>query len=194
MTYQLILTEAVWTRIYLESHLSLDAEVCGAIIDGTEIIMTRNHSKNPSSSYSYDTVDQKYIWSKWDKSRPLVLFHSHPHGEAYPSLPDVEYARNKNVLYLIFSVRENLARLFQIENGLVEDRLFRVAHDDSNDQYRGHHQQKFIAPSKFKEAQQSPLCVCGKDIPDISIAGVESWWRDHVEESRWARRPVADEL
>jgi proteasome lid subunit RPN8/RPN11 len=172
------ITEAVWQRVWTESTGSPDAEVCGAIIGGTEFVSMVNRSKNAALAYVYDTTDQKYVWGQWDRSEPLILFHSHPVGKAYPSVLDIEYARNKGVLYLIFSVREMAARMFRIQDGQVEDVIFTVRKDDD---IRGHHPEIIVAPSKRDGTRR---CICGVVIPEMSTPTAQEWWTNHILEMR----------
>ena len=82
-------------------------EVCGLIAgrDGAceRIIPMTNNHESPGGAYEYDPLEQARVWKQMiDRGEvPVVIWHSHPSMEAYPSSIDTMHANDSGAHYLI---------------------------------------------------------------------------------------------
>lgn len=193
------ITSAAWDRVWREALRTPTVEVCGAILDGCHPIPMTNLSSNPKNSYIYNTVDQKFVWMKWmetGKRQPLILYHTHPTGRAYPSDTDIEYARNRGVLYLIACLRDKDVKLFDIVDGDVTEVAFNIASPD--DAWKGHHPNKYTAPTLavLSDAEKVAFCRCGAGYGEVPgfATGSNVWWARHLQNVGAEKHAIEFEL
>ena len=95
-------------KIEAQSRLETPEEACGAIVGGSgfdlELIPMNNDHENPCFYYRFDPQAWVLICHILDDQgkRPLVIYHSHPHGDSYPSISDIA-GSIEGMLYLIYS-------------------------------------------------------------------------------------------
>lgn len=73
-------------------------EVCGAIvmINGGQVgLQMQNVSETPDISFRFSDEETLELYEECDRFgwQLQAIWHSHPRGDAMPSLTDVEYAR-----------------------------------------------------------------------------------------------------
>lgn len=86
-------------------------EACG-VISGVDDPLTVHpiHNRDRSeTSYRFDEEQQLRVWKEIDHrgERPLVIYHSHTHSDAFPSTTDTAGATYE-VTYLIVSTKNPL--------------------------------------------------------------------------------------
>jgi proteasome lid subunit RPN8/RPN11 len=173
-------------------------EVCGVILDGVHTIPMSNVSPDPDTSYVYNTVDQKFVWTQWaetGKRQPLILYHTHPTGRAYPSATDIEYARNRGVLYMIACLRDKDVKLFEITDGEVTEVGLSI--ESPEDGWKGHHPIKYTAPTlaNLTDSVDAPICICGAGRSEVpGFIGGKVWWARHLQNIGAAQYAINFEL
>ena len=75
-------------------------------------------------AYAFDPAEQLAVWAELDErgEDPLVFWHSHTRGRAYPSEADVRYAADTEAYYLIIATQDPnrpVIRAFRIVDGTV---------------------------------------------------------------------------
>lgn len=95
-------------------------EACGAIFyrdSEALLIPMKNDHEIPTSYYRFDPSAWVTVCLEMDKTgyRPLVIFHSHPRGNSYPSMSDMSLAID-GILYLIYSPKDGFY-LWEISDG-----------------------------------------------------------------------------
>jgi proteasome lid subunit RPN8/RPN11 len=103
-------------------------EACGVLAgrDGlAERHVPMRNAAQSRSRYEMDPGEQLAVWLDMDRrgEQPVVIYHSHPATEAYPSAPDVRYAAEPDAHYVIVSLRadEPEVRSYRITAGNVEE-------------------------------------------------------------------------
>lgn len=104
-------------------------ESCGIVAgrDGgaTRVFRARNEFANPTS-FMLHPQDQIRIYNEIDEAGEEIaaIYHSHTRSEAYPSLTDVNLARDwPDPLWMICSLAgaEPVVRAFRIRDGSIEE-------------------------------------------------------------------------
>jgi len=104
-----------------------DEEICGLIAESDGLVKTiypiQNISMHRENLYQMDGKGQiDAMRSMRENDEQLyAIYHSHPHGEAYPSATDVKEAQYPAVIYLIVSLDTK---------GVLDLRAFRLQNDD----------------------------------------------------------------
>lgn len=83
-------------------------ECCGVIAGpiGSDVPLRWIPMENAADSatfFRFDTAEQLRVWREMDRAgeEPVVIYHSHIYGGAYPSREDVQYAHEPNAHYVI---------------------------------------------------------------------------------------------
>jgi [CysO sulfur-carrier protein]-S-L-cysteine hydrolase len=84
-----------------------------------------NAERSPTT-YRFDSAEQLQVWRALEElgEAALVVYHSHPATEAYPSPTDVELAAEPDVHYVLVSTRDaaiHELRSFRIVEGVVTE-------------------------------------------------------------------------
>lgn len=105
-------------------------EACGILAGPPGGVATRcvpmvNAELSPDA-YAFDPADQLQVWADLDErgEDPLVYWHSHTRGRAYPSAADVRYAADAEAYYLIIATQDPsqpVIRAFRIVGGTVTE-------------------------------------------------------------------------
>ena len=115
-------------EIIAHARAEAPLECCG-ILAGTDdkvlkLYRTTNSEKSPLR-YNIEPNELLRIYRDLDEKdwQLLVIYHSHPHSEAYPSLTDVKLAQCLDVLHLIVSLHETVpvVRAFWLSDGQVKE-------------------------------------------------------------------------
>src|SRR3954465_381511 len=82
-----------------------------------------NAARSPTF-YEFDSADLLSLYKEMaaNDEEPVVVYHSHPATEAYPSRTDISYASEPNAHYVLVSTRaedETEFRSFRIVDGEV---------------------------------------------------------------------------
>jgi len=111
-------------------------EGCGVLVGpegfgrAERFVALRNAAPSPSSSYELDPMDQLELYRGLESrgEEVVVIYHSHPHTEAYPSATDVFLAADPDPHYLLVSTRDGReeVRSFVIRGGVVGEEQLRV--------------------------------------------------------------------
>ncbi|MHA7649537.1 M67 family metallopeptidase [Mycobacterium sp. ML4] len=106
-------------------------EVCGVLAGPygsgrpeRHIPMT-NAERSPTF-YRFDSGEQLRVWRALERAdeAPVVIYHSHPSGEAYPSRTDIDLAAEPDAHYVVVATRDphrHELRSFRIVNGIVRE-------------------------------------------------------------------------
>lgn len=116
-----------------ESRKEYPNEACGVILGPTgsgkalRIKPMPNAAQSPTF-YEFDSKDLLRLYREVDDldEEIVVVYHSHPSSEAYPSQTDVAYAGEPGAHYVLVSTRQELApesefRSFRIIDGQVTE-------------------------------------------------------------------------
>jgi proteasome lid subunit RPN8/RPN11 len=106
-------------------------EACGLLAgpDGADRperhIPMVNAERSPTT-YRFDSAEQLRVWRGLEElgETVVVIYHSHPATEAYPSRTDVDLAAEPDVHYVLVSTRDAAAhelRSFRIVEGVVTE-------------------------------------------------------------------------
>ncbi|GFG80713.1 CysO-cysteine peptidase [Mycobacterium paragordonae] len=106
-------------------------EACGVLAgpDGSDRperhIPMANAERCPTF-YRFDSSEQLSVWRAMERARevPVVIYHSHPGSEAYPSRTDIELAAEPDAHYVVVSTRDphrHELRSYRIVNGAVSE-------------------------------------------------------------------------
>ena len=103
-------------------------ECCGILAETDDKVLklyrTTNSEKSPLR-YNVEPNELLRIYRELDEKgwQLLAVYHSHPHGEAYPSLTDIKLAQCLDVLHLIVSLRESVpvVRDFWLSDSQVKE-------------------------------------------------------------------------
>ncbi|WP_235037378.1 Mov34/MPN/PAD-1 family protein [Actinomadura sp. K4S16] len=84
-----------------------------------------NASGDRRRRFRFDPEEQLAVWREMDArgEDPVVVYHSHPRGGAYPSREDVRAAWDPGVHYLIVSLRGGSpeVRSFRVGGGCADE-------------------------------------------------------------------------
>ena len=106
-------------------------EACGLLAgpDGSDRperhIPMVNAERSPTF-YRFDSHEQLRVWRALEAADevPVVIYHSHPNAEAYPSRTDIELAAEPDVHYVLVSTRDphrHELRSYRIVNGVASE-------------------------------------------------------------------------
>src|SRR6202012_1636564 len=103
-------------------------EACGVLpgpegSDRPERHVAMVNAERSPTFYRFDAQEQLKVWRAMDGADevPVVIYHSHPATEAYPSRTDVSYASEPNAHYVLVSTRDEDAtefRSYRITDGV----------------------------------------------------------------------------
>jgi proteasome lid subunit RPN8/RPN11 len=106
-------------------------EACGVIAgpagsDRPERLVPMVNAERSPTFYRFDSLEQLAVWREMDErdEEPVVIYHSHPATEAYPSRTDVTYAGEPTAHYVVVSTRDPdqiELRSFRIVDGEVTE-------------------------------------------------------------------------
>ena len=106
-------------------------EACGVIAgpagsDRPERLVPMVNAERSPTFYRFDSLEQLAVWREMDErdEEPVVIYHSHPATEAYPSRTDVAYAGEPTAHYVVVSTRDPdqiELRSFRIADGEVTE-------------------------------------------------------------------------
>lgn len=92
-------------------------------------VALRNAAASPSS-YELDPMDQLELYRDLESrgEEVVVVYHSHPHTEAYPSAMDVALATDPVARYVVVSTvhGQEQVRSFVIRDGVVDEEQVRI--------------------------------------------------------------------
>jgi proteasome lid subunit RPN8/RPN11 len=73
--------------------------------------------------YEFDSMDLLHLYREMDDRDevPVVIYHSHPATQAYPSITDITQASEPDAHYVVVSIRETGP-----EEGPFDFRSFRI--------------------------------------------------------------------
>lgn len=106
-------------------------EACGVLAgaDGSDRperhIPMLNAERSPTF-YRFDSAEQLKVWRAMERADevPIVIYHSHPSSEAYPSRTDIDLAAEPDAHYVLVSTRDphrDELRSYRIVNGVVSE-------------------------------------------------------------------------
>lgn len=106
-------------------------EACGVLAgpDGSDRperhIPMVNAERSPTF-YRFDSAEQLTMWRAMERQHeaPVVIYHSHPGTEAYPSRTDIDLAAEPDAHYVLVSTRDphrHELRSYRIVNGDVSE-------------------------------------------------------------------------
>lgn len=106
-------------------------EACGLLAgpDGSDRperhIPMVNAERSPTF-YRFDSGEQLRVWRALEAADevPVVIYHSHPNAEAYPSRTDIELAAEPDAHYVLVSTRDphrHEMRSYRIVNGVASE-------------------------------------------------------------------------
>lgn len=106
-------------------------EACGLLAgpDGSDRperhIPMVNAERSPTF-YRFDSSEQLRVWRALEAADevPVVIYHSHPNTEAYPSRTDIELAAEPDAHYVLMSTRDPHRpemRSYRIVNGVASE-------------------------------------------------------------------------
>lgn len=106
-------------------------EACGLLAgpDGSDRperhIPMVNAERSPTF-YRFDSGEQLRVWRALEAADevPVVIYHSHPATEAYPSRTDIELAAEPDAHYVLVSTRDphrHEIRSYRIVNGVASE-------------------------------------------------------------------------
>lgn len=103
----------ILSRIHLDAMVehaltNRATECCGVIAGpiGSDVPVRWIPMENAAESatfFRFDAAEQLRVWREMDHAgeEPVVIYHSHVYGGAYPSREDVQYAHEPNAHYVI---------------------------------------------------------------------------------------------
>ena len=119
----------LWDRLVEHAWSDFPYEVCGLLgvrADGSAV---HYPIENAERSLTYYVMDAKQLLRAMreieDEEYGLVIYHSHPHTEAYPSATDVRLAAYPDATYLIITLQDQdrpQIRAFSIRDGEVTEK------------------------------------------------------------------------
>lgn len=106
-------------------------EACGVLAgpDGSDRperhVPMANAERSPAF-YRFDSREQLTVWRALEDraEAPVVIYHSHPATEAYPSRADIDLAAEPDAHYVLVSTRDphrHELRSYRIVNGVVSE-------------------------------------------------------------------------
>lgn len=106
-------------------------EACGVLAgpDGSDRperhIPMVNAERSPTF-YQFDSGQQLEVWQAMERANegPVVIYHSHPGSDAYPSRTDIDLAAEPGAHYVVVSTRDphrHELRSYRIVNGVVSE-------------------------------------------------------------------------
>jgi proteasome lid subunit RPN8/RPN11 len=123
------LDRATWDALVDHAWSDYPYEVCGLLgvrTDGTTVHFPID---NAERSMTYYVMDAKQLLRAMreieDEEWELVIYHSHPHTQAYPSATDIRLAAYPDATYLIVTLQDRDRpdiRGFSIVDGVVTEK------------------------------------------------------------------------
>jgi proteasome lid subunit RPN8/RPN11 len=111
-------------------------EACGVLAgpagaDRPERFVEMTNAERSPTFYRFDSTEQLRVWQAMDAAdeEPVVIYHSHPATEAYPSRTDISYASEPGAHYVLISTRDpdiHGLRSYRIIDGEVTEELVEV--------------------------------------------------------------------
>jgi proteasome lid subunit RPN8/RPN11 len=125
---ELVLAREVFDALIAHAWSDFPYEVCGLIgLDadgGAQVLPIRNAER----SMRYYVMDSRELLRAMrrieDEQLGLVIYHSHTHTRAYPSVTDVRLAAYPEALYAIVTLQDRdhpAVRAFRIRDGAIEE-------------------------------------------------------------------------
>ncbi|WP_205874066.1 Mov34/MPN/PAD-1 family protein [Mycobacterium camsae] len=106
-------------------------EACGVLAgaagsDRPERHIPMANAERSPTSYRFDSGEQLRVWRALERSDDVlvVIYHSHPSTEAYPSRTDIDLAAEPDAHYVLVSTRDphcHELRSYRIVNGVVSE-------------------------------------------------------------------------
>ena len=86
-----------------------------------EIFLTENIDKSPINfTISNEQLIKCYKTAEEKKMEVVVIFHSHPNSEAYPSDTDKKFMYSNPVVWVIYSGITNEFKAYVLESDILE--------------------------------------------------------------------------
>jgi proteasome lid subunit RPN8/RPN11 len=125
----LLIDQKYWSEMQSHVESIFPEEACGLIAGYDSKVFSVMPVKNVLQSqdrFRMDAQEQLNCFLKIEKENwdLLGIFHSHPHGPAFPSKIDIEEAYYPDSAYLIWAPVERnwICHAFQIKNSQVTQR------------------------------------------------------------------------
>lgn len=106
-------------------------EACGVLAgadgsDRPERHIPMLNAERSATFYRFDSAEQLKVWRAMERADevPIVIYHSHPSSEAYPSRTDIDLAAEPDAHYVLVSTRDphrDELRSYRIVNGVVSE-------------------------------------------------------------------------
>ena len=133
----LTIARSLYEKIIEHARKDHPDEACGVIAGPigsdtpTRFIPMQNAERSPTF-YRFDSREQLTVWREMDDNdeEPVVIYHSHPATQAYPSRTDISYANEPGAHYVLVSTRDPDTvefRSFRIVDGTVTEEEVRIA-------------------------------------------------------------------
>ena len=127
----LSIDQATYDAIVAHARRDHPDEACGVVAgpEGSDrperFVPMLNAARSPTF-YEFDSADLLALYREMDDldEEPVVIYHSHPATEAYPSRTDIELASEPGAHYVLVSTREPESvefRSFRIVDGSVTE-------------------------------------------------------------------------
>lgn len=123
------LDKSMWDRLVEHAWSDFPYEICGLLGVRPDGSAVHYPIDNAERSLTYYVMDPKQLLRAMreieDEEYGLVIYHSHPHTEAYPSATDVRLAAYPEATYLIITLQDQdrpEIRAFVIRDGEVTER------------------------------------------------------------------------
>ncbi|MEX0868121.1 MAG: M67 family metallopeptidase [Nitriliruptoraceae bacterium] len=123
------LDAATWDALVAHAREDAPYEVCGLLGIRDDGGITHYRIDNAERSMTHYVMDGKQLLRAMrqieDEGWELVIYHSHPHTQAYPSETDIRLAAYPEATYVIITLqdRDNPdVRAFRIRDGEVTER------------------------------------------------------------------------
>lgn len=124
------LERCYFEEIIAHARAEMPMECCGVLAGKANKVLklyrTTNSEKSPVR-YSVKPEELLQIYRELEEKdwQLLAVYHSHPQGEAFPSLTDINLAQYPDVLHLIVSLSEDVpvVRAFWLSGGQVKEEM-----------------------------------------------------------------------
>src|ERR1022692_4389629 len=135
----LTISGALQAKIIAHARADHPDEACGVIAgpagqDRPERFIPMTNAERSPTFYRFDSMEQLRVWREMDDrdEEAVVIYHSHPATEAYPSRTDISYAMEPAAHYRLVSTREpdgTEVRSFTIIGGAVTEEQVQLVGD-----------------------------------------------------------------
>ena len=133
----LILDRSVRDAIVSHARRDHPDEACGIVAgpagsDRPDRVVEMTNAARSMTRYEFEPAEQLRVYRDMDDrdEEPVVVYHSHPATEAYPSRTDVRYASQPEAHYVLVSTRdpdETEFRSFRIVDDVVTEEEIRIS-------------------------------------------------------------------